>query len=640
MYRRSDCLPSPFVELTLGLFVATLVSFLFLSSSRSSAAEISASTSVNATVSVLEACTMDGDYSTYVPHTAVIPAGTNKSDIGLSTFRVICNDAEGFSVYAVGYANYEIGNTKLLASVNGTLNPTYDIETGLSMDANTSSWAMKLTAVSGTYAPTIQSDTNGSFVSYHVVPSTSTKVATFNGITDAGNNATGSAFSATYRANIKSTQPAGTYSGIVKYTMVHPATATPNEPKNCGTANRICYWPNANGIYEGTMGQQTANANTETTLIASNFSKQGYGFAGWSDAYDWVINEGSSSNPDAHIYGPNETITTPSSMTNGLSLYAVWVKSAGTMQANANDVCNGLYSATYDDKGDSDESTWSIDVGPNTVSALTDERDGNTYAIAKLGDRGCWMIENLRLDDTATLTLSNTNNPLNDGTNVTLKHNYADTDTHTNLSATSSVAYNADTAPSGWCTTNSAACDDQSRLRTDNTANRVSYSTTQSMYTDDSLYSYGNYYNWYSATAGNGTYGMTSGNTAGDLCPRGWHLPTGAGSGEFGLLSNSLGGLKNASDVAQYMSSSTTPTGTIMNERLRHYPNNFVYSGDVYGASLNTRGSSGDYWLSTASSNSNAYSLYFVSSSVSPGTGGYTKYYGRAVRCHLDGGVQ
>ena len=38
------------------------------------------------------------------------------------------------------------------------------------------------------------------------------------------------------------------------------------------------------------------------------------------------------------------------------------------------------------------------------------------------------MIENLRLDNTAQLTLANTNNPLNDGTNVTLKHNYIDTD--------------------------------------------------------------------------------------------------------------------------------------------------------------------------------------------------------------------
>ncbi|MDO5451932.1 MAG: FISUMP domain-containing protein, partial [Candidatus Saccharibacteria bacterium] len=159
------------------------------------------------------------------------------------------------------------------------------------------------------------------------------------------------------------------------------------------------------------------------------------------------------------------------------------------------------------------------------------------------------------------------------------------------------------------------------------------------------LYSYGNYYNWYSATAGRGTY-STGANvtTAGDLCPTGWHLPTGhstsaAVSGEFGLLSNSLGGYKNASDVAQTMYSSTTPTAAIMAKRLRHFPNNFLHSGDVNGASLSSRGSNGYYWSSTADSSSSAYSLYFCSSSVYPGTYSSDKYSGRTVRCLVSPGA-
>jgi hypothetical protein len=49
---------------------------------------------------------------------------------------------------------------------------------------------MKLTAGTGTYTPTIETDTNGSFANYHVIPSTYTKVATFNSTTDATNGST------------------------------------------------------------------------------------------------------------------------------------------------------------------------------------------------------------------------------------------------------------------------------------------------------------------------------------------------------------------------------------------------------------------------------------------------------------------
>lgn len=43
----------------------------------------------------------------------------------------------------------------------------------------------------------------------------------------------------------------------------------------------------------------------------------------------------------------------------------------------------------------------------SSVSALTDQRDDQTYAIAKLADGNCWMIENLRLDTEATRGATN-----------------------------------------------------------------------------------------------------------------------------------------------------------------------------------------------------------------------------------------
>ena len=230
-----------------------------------------------------------------------------------------------------------------------------------------------------------------------------------------------------------------------------------------------------------------------------------------------------------------------------------------------------------------------------------------------------------------TLTTSNTNNPLNNGTNVTLKHNYTDTTTYTNLSPTSSVAYDATTAPEGWCQTNSADCDDQSRLRTDNTANRAIYTETTNMTSHAvNLYSYGNYYNWYSATAGRGTYSISAGATAvGDICPAGWHLPYGGnGTGVSG--GNTSGGFYYLADLM-----SATIGNAINSQKHRHFPNNLLYSGRVNGtASVIVRGSYGYCWTSTVGTNNNyAYTLTYSSSDFYPGTGGLSKYDGRPVRC-------
>ena len=70
---------------------------------------------------------------------------------------------------------------------------------------------------------------------------------------------------------------------------------------------------------------------------------------------------------------------------------------------------------------------------------------------------------------------------------------------------------------------------------------------------------------------------------------------------------------------------------------MRAYPNNFVYSGNVRGGSVNYRGSSGNFWSSTAYSSGYAYYLTLDSSYVYPGTYGDIKYLGWAVRCVTPG---
>ncbi|MBQ2622836.1 hypothetical protein IJG12_00750 [Candidatus Saccharibacteria bacterium] len=383
-------------------------------------------------------------------------------------------------------------------------------------------------------------------------------------------------------AKASQSQASGTYTNTVNFYAV--ANPDPELGPVACPAGKICYNNNSLTTVQGEMRQQSASNGASTTLWASNFKKDGYGFAGWSDTYDG----------SGQKFGPNQTITAPSNIsTNGLSLYAIWVKSAGDMQ--------------------NWEGCESLPRGE--VTALKDSRDNNVYAVAKLADYKCWMIENLRLDNIPELSDSNTNNPSLPLTNI-----YDSSTTSNHLSPTSSLAYDATTAPEGWCSTDSSACYDQSRLRTDNIT-LFTDNTSSSYSISSNVYSYGNYYNWYSATAGHGKYDSRSGYTApGDICPTGWQLPTGNTSGEFDSLNTALSG---------------TDTGITASNNLRSYPNNFVFSGYVTSSSVYERSSNGGYWSSSAynGSSSSAYYLYLNSSNVGPGTYGYSKYLGRMVRC-------
>jgi uncharacterized protein (TIGR02145 family) len=557
------------VSISIILLCTVLLSGIILISSSTSAT--SASTSL-ATVKVAASCTLTttggGNYS------AIVPNGTS-AEIAGSTMSVSCNDAGGFALYAVGYSDDTIGNNNMIGS-------STNIPTNTS--GTNSYWAMKINPTSGT-TPTIEN----SFNNYHIVPDIHTKVASY-----ASSTGTGSlSVYATYKANISSTQLAGNYLGKVKYTLVHPANEIPQQEIACDPG-KICYNANTN-IVEGQMGKQTPTSSQITngvTLYAPNFKRDGYGFAGWNTEYDYSGN----------FYGPNQTITTPSDVsTNGLSLYAVWIKSAGSLQNW--DGCGSL--------------------AQGATTALTDERDGNTYAVAKLADNKCWMIENLRLADkdnrnnNVNLSSANTHNPSLPFINY---NGIADKTQSNHLSQ----PYDPYTL--AWCSEHSSDCYDQSMLATNNTTLYIN-NTSSNYSASNYVYSYGNYYNWYSATAGHGTYNKSSGNTAGDICPTGWHLPTGRSSGDFGLLDIALGGPGSGT------SSSTTPTGSTMSGLWRSFPNNFTYSGSVMGSFIGSRNGGADYWTSSANGNDNAINLIIINGNVSPGTAGNYKYQGKSVRC-------
>ena len=217
----------------------------------------------------------------------------------------------------------------------------------------------------------------------------------------------------------------------------------------------------------------------------------------------------------------------------------------------------------------------------NTLQATTyssgcsgtkyDARDGNSYTVAQIVNL-CWMTKNFNLPGGTTLYPGDTNVP----------HGYSTTTTgFTNgntLPASSTSGFSSNTTAYVY-NSGSTTC-----------------SSTSSCYS---------YYSWRAATAG---YNSTSISTAvaGDICPKGWRLPTQA----------ELTTLKNT-----YTTGATLTASPFLG----------VYAGYYDDSSFTYGGSYGYYWSSTANNSYDAYNLYFNSRSANVYDD--SKSSGNSVRC-------
>lgn len=238
---------------------------------------VSSSASANASVTVSAACSFErtsgsGEYTG-------ILANNSSATITGSTFAASCNDAGGYDIYAVGYSNDTFGVTDLI--FNNTIDSPYNIKT----DGTGSNWGMSLTAAT-TDKPVIVSGF-GNSENPHVIPSTYTKIASYNGVTlGDSDNIVPQNITVSYTANASSTQPAGTYTGAVKYTMVHPVAV--NVPYF------VVFNPNGGSIPSDgsatsvatTMNDQAIFADEQTTLATNEYTRTGYTFAGWNTKAD------------------------------------------------------------------------------------------------------------------------------------------------------------------------------------------------------------------------------------------------------------------------------------------------------------------------------------------------------------------
>ena len=388
------------------------------------------------------------------------------------------------------------------------------------------------------------------------------------GFSSSATGVTPDSYELTFGAKVDIETPAG------EYRKVLTLTATANDTIVC-TVNSICYMGNGDDN-TGEMTEQPTEGASEVVLRAPNYSRPGYGFAGWN----------TMPNGSGTTYGPNETIAVGDLSEGGLVLYAKWIASAGTMQGWSG--CQGMT------------------IG--AVTALTDSRDDSTYAVAKLADGECWTIENLRLDLSKNDVVINANN------------------TH-NPTAEFMTAANAHPASTNtFCNLARSSCIDHIYFNTNNT-NRSLPDSYNAEGAGVSWYSYGNYYNWYTATAGNGGYNKSNPDDEiqGDICPAGWYLPTANGTfGSFANLDISLGGNgSNNNSVA-------------MSKKWRSYPNNFMYSGQWVETLANRRSESGNYQSTSIINNTSAANLWLQPNKVSANSNGTYKYRGQTVRCLVD----
>ena len=317
---------------------------------------------------------------------------------------------------------------------------------------------------------------------------------------------------------------------------------------------------------EGEMKQTTMipGIGQEGTLIPSNYERNGYGFAGWSTDQDAASKINNTTNVPK-IYGPNETITLDRPLANRansdriITMYAVWIPKS-TEYTFQNFDKSAFESAHPNEK----------------VVALEDTRDGNVYMIAKLADSNWWMAENMRLDLTdpnTSITVDNTNNPSSSfltsinaykGSSKKTLNIDCETSNSNPWSAASRACYNKYGFSAHNLYRNSTS---QEYQEPRDSNDRLIYFGSGPI--ANSWYSYGAYYGFRTANAGYPTYDDDYGKTyPGDICPKGWKLPTGLKNGDFITLQTIYG-------------TQTSATGYKSYENWFKFPNNVVKSGLV-----------------------------------------------------------
>lgn len=263
---------------------------------------------------------------------------------------------------------------------------------------------------------------------------------------------------------------------------------------------------------------------------------------------------------------------------------------------------------------------------PASTVIMTDNRNGQDYRVRRLQDGKCWMIDNLKIELTPGMTLTSTDT--NVTTDITVYFTQDGTSAGTTL-----TGMTGNFTTSGYMTrdgTNTSTSPNYDAWRqadpssTTRCLNNTGANTTNT-YAPGSLTGCGYLYNYYTTTAGSLPQSSGAGYATGSICPAGWHLPYNTSTNDFGVLNNSMQlGTPSASNTNSAYYANWLPDGSFQGSLSGYYTTGF-----------GSQGTSGFYWSARAGSATNAYSLYFNYSYVSPGNGNNTKNDGYSVRCAL-----
>ena len=233
-----------------------------------------------------------------------------------------------------------------------------------------------------------------------------------------------------------------------------------------------------------------------------------------------------------------------------------------------------------------------------TSTTLVDKRDGKSYTVKRLADGNVWMMENLAISN-VKMTLSDTN-LAEDAT----------------FDLTTDVAQSTST---GWCAENTAEC-----------------TNLKAVYIDNDN---GGYYNWYTATAGNGAYetGEDGTDVGYDICPKGWHLPVGGGAtstaNQFALLDRALNSEQDSTAGTNRNNETDGIDLAALQASYDSLVSIFPLAGRIHG-SLDSVGLDSDYWSSTAHTNEFAYRLGLYSNDLGVYPRDFkSKFVGSPIRC-------
>lgn len=259
---------------------------------------------------------------------------------------------------------------------------------------------------------------------------------------------------------------------------------------------------------------------------------------------------------------------------------------------------------------DTDEASVLESMVTGQAYALSDNRDQETYYIAKLADGHVWMLDNLRLDLTNSDTL--------DGL----------TTINTNADAAALLSLKSENRTNGnqYAAGGFAAWDSNNTTSVYNIpkANADSKNTVAANYGSGSG-KVGLYYNYCAASAGSYCYNKntlsedpvpdTAIDSTSDICPAGWRMPTGGaidantGAGEY---QNLYSYYNNVADFRTALSLS--------------------FAGVFADGSVSDNGTYGGFWTTTYQGSNNMYYLN-VSSSEANSQLDADRINGLSVRC-------